>query len=72
MKYVTLEEVCGQKTSNISQKNLKENHGNYPIYGASGLIKNINFYIQDKEYIAIVKEQCYYHQNLQLLEQCST
>ena len=56
MKYVTLEEVCEQKTSNISQKNLKENHGNYPIYGASGLIKNINFYIQDKEYIAIVKD----------------
>mgnify|MGYP000846562987 CR=1 FL=1 len=56
MKYVTLVEVCEQKTSNISQKNLKENHGNYPIYGASGLIKNINFYIQDKEYIAIVKD----------------
>ena len=56
MKYITLEEVCEQKTSNISQKNLKENHGNYPIYGASGLIKNINFYIQDKEYIAIVKD----------------
>ena len=56
MKYITLEEVCEKKTSNISQKDLKENQGNYPIYGASGLIKNVNFYTQDKEYIAIVKD----------------
>ena len=56
MKYVTLEEVCEKKTSNISQKDLNENQGNYPIYGASGLIKNVNFYTQEKEYIAIVKD----------------
>ena len=56
MKYITLEEVCEKKTSNISQKDLNENQGNYPIYGASGLIKNVNFYTQEKEYIAIVKD----------------
>ena len=56
MKYVTLEEVCENRTSNISQKDLKGNEGIYPIYGASGLIKKVDFYIQDKEYIGIVKD----------------
>ena len=56
MKYITLEEVCENRTSNISQKDLKENEGIYPIYGASGLIKKIDFYTQDKEYIGIVKD----------------
>ena len=56
MKYITLEEVCENRTSNISQKDLKENEGIYPIYGASGLIKKVNFYTQDKEYIGIVKD----------------
>ena len=56
MKYVTLEEVCENRTSNISQKDLKKNEGIYPIYGASGLIKKVDFYTQDKEYIGIVKD----------------
>ena len=56
MKYITLEEVCENRTSNISQKDLKENEGIYPIYGASGLIKKVDFYTQDKEYIGIVKD----------------
>ena len=45
MKYVTLEEVCENRTSNISQKDLKGNEGIYPIYGASGLIKKVDFNI---------------------------
>ena len=56
MKYIILEEVCENRTSNISQKDLKENEGIYPIYGASGLIKKVDFYTQDKEYIGIVKD----------------
>ena len=56
MKYITLEEVCENRTSNISQKDLKENEGIYPIYGASGLIKKVDFYTRDKEYIGIVKD----------------
>jgi len=30
--------------------------GQYPIYGAAGFIKNVDFYHQDKPYIAIVKD----------------
>ena len=30
--------------------------GAYPIYGAAGYIGNIDFYHQEKEYIAVVKD----------------
>ena len=53
---VRLEDVCDKATSSIAQKDLKNLEGIYPIYGASGFIKNINFYKQDREYIAIVKD----------------
>ena len=54
--YVTLEEVCVKGSSNIAQKDLENNEGRYPIYGASGFIKNVDFYAQDKSYIAVVKD----------------
>ena len=55
-KYITLGEVCFKASSSIAQKNLQGIDGDYPIYGASGFIKNIDFYQQDKPYIAIVKD----------------
>lgn len=54
--YVTLGDVCEKGSSNIAQKDLEQIEGEYPVFGASGLIKHINFYIQEKEYIAIVKD----------------
>lgn len=51
-----LGDVCTKGSSNIAQKDLEGNNGDYPIYGASGLIKYVDFYKQDKEYIAIVKD----------------
>lgn len=51
-----LGDVCDKASSNIAQKDLEGNEGCYPIYGASGLIKNVDFYKQEKEYIAIVKD----------------
>ena len=56
MKKVRLEDICNCSSSNISQKDIIILSGNYPIYGASGKIKNINFYKYDKPYIAIVKD----------------
>lgn len=53
---VRLEDVCDKASSNLAQKDLKEMDGIYPVYGASGYIKDINLYHQDKEYIAIVKD----------------
>lgn len=55
-KYVLLKEVCGKASSNIAQKDLAECDGIYPIYGASGYIKSVDFFQQAKDYIAIVKD----------------
>ena len=38
-----LGDVCSKATSNIAQKDLDGRHGEYPIYGASGLIKAVDF-----------------------------
>lgn len=51
-----LGDVCKKATSNIAQKDLEGHCGNYPIYGASGLIANVDFYQQEKPYIAVVKD----------------
>ena len=51
-----LSDVCTKGSSNIAQKDLDSRNGNYPIYGASGFIKNVDFYHQEKPYIAIVKD----------------
>ena len=51
-----LSDVCTKGSSNIAQKDLDTRSGDYPIYGASGFIKNVDFYHQEKPYIAIVKD----------------
>ena len=51
-----LHEYCQKASSNIKQSDLDNCNGVYPIYGASGFIKNVNFYTQEKPYIAVVKD----------------
>lgn len=51
-----LEDVCYCKSSNVSQNKLVDEIGDYPIFGASGLIKNVSFYHRDKPYLSIVKD----------------
>ena len=53
---VRLGDVCEKGSSNIAQKDLEGHDGDYPIYGASGFIKNVDFFKQNKEYIAVVKD----------------
>lgn len=53
---VTLGDVCEKGSSNIAQKDLQDCEGEYPIYGASGLISHVNFYKQSEPYIAVVKD----------------
>lgn len=55
-EYKKLNEVCDKGSSNIVINKLIDNNGDFPLYGASGLIKNIDFYHQDKRYIGIVKD----------------
>ena len=56
MRYVTLGDVCKKASSNVAQKDILSIDGEYPIYGASGLIKTVDFYHQEQPYIAIVKD----------------
>ena len=51
-----MNEVCEKGSSNIVISKLTDNDGDYPLYGASGLVKYIDFYHQDKPYIGIVKD----------------
>ena len=51
-----IKDICEKASSNISQNKIQENEGIYPIYGASGLIKYVDFYHQDKEYIGLIKD----------------
>jgi len=53
---VCLDELCISKSSNLAQKDILENVGEYPVYGASGFISNVNFFHQESEYIAVVKD----------------
>ena len=53
---ISLKDLCEKGSSNIAQKDIEDNNGIYPIYGASGFIKNVDFYKQSNSYIAIVKD----------------
>ena len=52
----TIGDVCISASSNVSQNKLADDEGDYPIFGASGLIKKVNFYHRDKPYLSIVKD----------------
>ncbi len=52
----TVGDVCERGSSNVSQNQLDNEVGDYPIFGASGLIKNVSFYHQENPYLSIVKD----------------
>lgn len=52
----TLAEVCTSKNSNIVLSSIENNIGKYPIYGAKGLLKTIDFYTIENESLGIVKD----------------
>lgn len=56
MKICKVKEICSKGSSNLRQKDVEGKMGLYPVYGASGVISNIDIYHQDNEYIAIVKD----------------
>lgn len=51
-----IKDICRKGSSNVAQKDLDGRDGIYPIYGASGLIKHVDFYHQEKECIGFVKD----------------
>lgn len=55
-KKMKIADICDKASSNVAQNKIEDIDGDYPIYGASGYIKNVNFYHRDKPYIGIVKD----------------
>ncbi|MBQ8444805.1 MAG: restriction endonuclease subunit S [Opitutales bacterium] len=51
-----LGEVCSAESSNIAQKDIAGNNGEFPIWGASGRIKGVDFYKQKNACLAVVKD----------------
>ena len=51
-----LEDVCERGSSNLRQSDVEGKNGDYPIYGASGYIGNVDFYHQESSYVAVVKD----------------
>lgn len=49
-------EICDKASSNIAQNKLEGVVGDYPVFGASGFVQNVDFYHRDSEYIGIVKD----------------
>ena len=56
MERKKIKELCHSVRSNLQINKLNDNDGNYPLYGASGLVKNIDFYMIDRPYVSIVKD----------------
>ena len=53
---ISLENIAEKGSSSLMQKDLKLGSGDYPIYGASGLLGYVDFYHQENESIGIVKD----------------
>lgn len=48
--------ISKKKSSNISANKIENNYGKYVLYGASGVLKNVDFYEEENNYISIVKD----------------
>lgn len=53
---VKLEDVCERGSSNLKQSDVIDKAGEYPVYGATGYLGNVDFYHQEKPYVAVVKD----------------
>ena len=55
-KYGILDDAVIKDSSNLSRNKIKEDDGDYPVFGAQGFIQNVSFYQQENEYLAIIKD----------------
>ena len=51
-----LADISVKKSSNIAANKIEANEGDYKIYGASGVLKKVDFFTQSLAYISIVKD----------------
>lgn len=50
-----IRELCTPFSSNLLINKLQDNNGKYPLYGATGIVKGIDFYRQEDPYLSIIK-----------------
>jgi len=55
-EYGVLEDAVKKGSSNISLNKIKDEEGDYPVFSAKGFFKNISFFQQEKEYLAVIKD----------------
>ena len=53
---VKLEDVCERGSSSLRKSDVEGRSGDYPIFGAAGYIGNVDFYHQERPYVAVVKD----------------
>jgi type I restriction enzyme, S subunit len=51
-----LSDIANKKSSSISANKIEDNFGDYIIYGASGILKKVDFYKEEDDYISIIKD----------------
>jgi len=51
-----LNEITTKRASTISANNIEEISGDYPVYGATGFLKGVDFFLETDDYISIVKD----------------
>lgn len=56
MEMIQLKDAVTKGSSNISLNKIKDDKGTYPLFSAKGFYKNISFYHQEEEYLAIIKD----------------
>jgi len=54
--YGVLDDAVKKGSSNISLNKIKEDEGEFPVYGAKGYVQNVSFYQQETEYLGIIKD----------------
>ncbi|WP_052485325.1 restriction endonuclease subunit S [Vibrio tasmaniensis] len=54
--YGVLDDVVSKGSSNISLNKIKDDKGEFPVFGAKGYMKSVSFFQQENDYLAIVKD----------------
>jgi len=55
-KFGVLDDAVDRGSSNISLNKIKDDDGEFPVFGAKGFIQNASFYQQENQYLAIIKD----------------
>ncbi|MGR6862801.1 restriction endonuclease subunit S [Aliivibrio salmonicida] len=54
--YGVLEDLVSKGSSNISLNKIKDDVGEFPVFGAKGYVQGVSFFQQENDYLAIIKD----------------